>query len=349
LGEALRWLYRAQDANRDHGVSHSFLIGKGWLPSYPETSGYIIPTLLNHWKLSQADEARLRAIDMANWALGIQLPNGAVPSLATGEPVVFDTGQVIFGWLSAFKVADQDRFLDAATRAGDWLVEALDPDGAWRQWTGSTVGITYNARTAWALLELALLTKDERYRRAARRFLDWTLKQERDEGWFEYNCLNDNNQPLLHTIAYTARGQLESGILLDAPEFIAAAERTAVELSRRVAPDGRMAGRFDRHWEPTVKWACLTGMAQISLVWSGLERITGDSRYRVSADAVISFLKTTQDLRSKNPGLRGGIRGSFPVNGQYCRYRIPNWAVKFFIDALMQASNPNSPRAIFKG
>ena len=47
LSEALGWLYRAQDATPDGGVSHSYELGRGWLPSYAETTGYIIPTLLN--------------------------------------------------------------------------------------------------------------------------------------------------------------------------------------------------------------------------------------------------------------------------------------------------------------
>jgi hypothetical protein len=45
----------------------------------------------------------------------------------------------------------------------------------------------------------------------------------------------------------------------------------------------------------------------------------------------------TQDCTSPNGGLRGGIRGSFPVNGAYGRYRVLNWATKFFVDALMHA------------
>ncbi|MBK7856032.1 MAG: hypothetical protein IPJ79_15145 [Bacteroidetes bacterium] len=31
----------------------------------------------------------------------------------------------------------------------------------------------------------------------------------------------------------------------------------------------------------------------------------------------------------------GGVSGSWPLNGRYCAYDIPNWAAKFFMDALM--------------
>ena len=33
--------------------------------------------------------------------------------------------------------------------------------------------------------------------------------------------------------------------------------------------------------------------------------------------------------------LRGGIAGSAPIWGDYSRFEFPNWAAKFFADALM--------------
>jgi len=33
--------------------------------------------------------------------------------------------------------------------------------------------------------------------------------------------------------------------------------------------------------------------------------------------------------------VRGGIAGSWPIWGAYSRFEFPNWAAKFFADALM--------------
>jgi len=35
------------------------------------------------------------------------------------------------------------------------------------------------------------------------------------------------------------------------------------------------------------------------------------------------------------PETRGGIKGSFPIFGQYGTYQYLNWACKFFVDANM--------------
>jgi hypothetical protein len=342
LQAAIEWIYRAQDATPDRGVSHSYAIGSGWLRSYPETTGYIIPTLLNIDFLTGDAEARKRALEMADWELSARLDSGAIPSLVDQQPVVFDTGQVIFGWLRAHEVTGDARYLEAATKAADWLIASLDPDGVWRKHgnPGTTGEHVYNVRTAWAMIALSYRIGDPRYSDAMRPFLRWVLAQEKERGWFRQNCLTDDRRPLLHTIAYTAQGLLESGALLDDAEYIAASRRTAEELIKHVAPDGRMPGRFDDHWQPAAGWACLTGMAQASIVWQRLDKLDNQTRYSEIVRKVHMFLKHTQDLKTRNPGIRGGIRGSFPVNGQYLRYKVPNWATKFFIDALLLEKYP---------
>ena len=43
---AVRWLLAAQEAAGGGGFAHSFHLAQGWLPAYPETTGYILSTLL---------------------------------------------------------------------------------------------------------------------------------------------------------------------------------------------------------------------------------------------------------------------------------------------------------------
>lgn len=346
---AVAWLCRAQDATPDRGVSHSYLIGKGWMPSYPETTGYIIPSFINRARLLGEQDLLRRALDMAEWELGLQLENGAIPGLVSSEPVVFDTGQVLFGWISAYAETKDRRFMDAAVRAGDWLVDGLDENGTWSAFgnPGTDSMHTYNIRVAWALLALAEASGDHRYADAACRFIRWALGQEEGNGWFRRNCLNDNDRPLLHTIAYTSQGLLECGILLGDARCIDAARRTSAKLKEHVGADGRMPGRFDRSWNPAAPWCCLTGMAQTAIVWQCLDRLDGTKNYGEEAEKVVSFLKGAQDLGSSNNGVRGGIKGSFPVNGGYGTYRLLNWAAKFFIDALLLREVPAADFSLY--
>lgn len=348
LQETLQWIYRAQDTGADHGAARSYSLRQhrryectGWLPSYPETTGYIIPTLYEVAHRLNDPEATTRAERMARWEAEIQLSSGAVRGGTVADepsPAVFNTGQVLFGWVAAARETGDSLFLQAASRAARFLVDAQDPDGAWRR--GASVfarkgGHVYNARAAWGLALFARHAGDADALEAARRSAGFALANQLDNGWFGDNCLTDPDQPLVHTIAYAAQGVLEIGLLTEDDRLIAAARRTAIALQEVQRSDGFLAGRFDRHWQPTVRWSCLTGCAQVALVWDRLAELEGEPSFRQSADRAVRYVMSTQDLSSEDDGVRGGVAGSFPIWGGYGPYEYLNWAAKFHLDALL--------------
>jgi hypothetical protein len=97
-----------------------------------------------------------------------------------------------------------------------------------------------------------------------------------------------------------------------------------------------MAGQFDRHWKGAASYRCLTGNAQTAFSWLRLYELTQDARLLNGALKLNDEVKSTQDLKSHNPGIRGGIKGSHPIWGRYIHFSYPNWAAKFFADALMR-------------
>ena len=99
--------------------------------------------------------------------------------------------------------------------------------------------------------------------------------------------------------------------------------------------DGRLGNRYDDEWKSIDKSSCLVGYAQTAIIWFKLYRLTKDKSYFEAGKKANSFLKSTQNLTSTNPGIRGGLKGSQPVYGLYQPYRYPNWAAKFFADALL--------------
>jgi hypothetical protein len=348
LQGAMFWLCQAQDAAGGGGVARSFSLRwqkmhnrRGWLGAYPETTGYIIPTFFLYANFCGEEMYWHRAIRMAEWEVEVQMSNGAVQG-GTIEfpptPAVFNTGQVLFGWCRAYQETKDEKFITAVQKAGDFLLKAQDSDGAWRNHGSEYArkGVnSYDARTAWGLLEAFKITCDARYRDSASHNLEFVLSRQNANGWFQDCCLEDNNNPLLHTIAYTMEGLLEAGVILKEPRYIEAARRAADALLGNQKLDGSLAGRFDSQWAPIGHWSCLTGDAQTSIVWLRLFHLTGDSKYLNAARCMNRYLMGTQDLSAIDPGIRGGIKGSHPIWGEYAPYEFLNWAAKFFADALL--------------
>jgi hypothetical protein len=67
--------------------------------------------------------------------------------------------------------------------------------------------------------------------------------------------------------------------------------------------------------------------------WLLLYRETGNPRFREAALAANRYVRGTVRLDGP-PETRGAVKGSFPVSGGYVRFQYPNWACKFFIDAI---------------
>jgi len=337
---AVQWIRQAWKATADGGISKGYNLLTGqWAPSYPETSGYTIPTLLDYYEVTGLSCYRDLALRVAEYLLTVQV-SGGIPdwrSLRSGRPmpVVFDTGQVIFGWLRAHEETGEERYSRAAVRAADWLAACQDAKGYWSEFQHLDTVKVIDTRVAWALLETFRMTSDSQHCRAAQSNLDWAMTQQNSSGWFRNCSFQTGVQPITHTIAYTAEGLLESGMLLEDDRYVEAAKLTADALLHRQGRDGSLRSSFDSGWNATSRSSCLTGNCQMARIWLRLHDLTGEHNYLDAAGKAIAFVAATQDLRIPDRNIRGGIKGSHPIYGSYERLKYPNWAAKFFVDAML--------------
>ncbi len=352
LRGCIDWLSRAQAAWPGGGLatSHRILEAR-WDVDYPETTGYIIPSFLQYQLLTRDEDHLRAALEMGDWELSIQTSEGGI-----GEPVgvygalprIFNTSQVLLGWVALYRRMGDVRYLEAAERAGDWLVQRQDPDGKWSQNTYAGPR-SYHARTAWALLELFDATGNETYRAAAERSVRWVISCAQENGWFRNTSLTDPRRPWTHLIGYTLVGLSKIWIhhsdqvdvepahhlLLRAAEF----SRQAYLERRRRRHGARYAGlpgTLDCQWNGSDTWSCLTGDAQMAFFWALLGTHSGEEPLVKAARSLVDELKSVQLLESENKDLRGGLCGSYPATEGYCANSIPSWGVKFLADCLMQ-------------
>ena len=310
----IAWLGRAQDhsLSQDGGVARHYSLETGWSSSYPETTGYIVPTMLAYHYLRHDQLARNRAKRMLDWLVSIQLPDGAFQGGMIDErpiiPMTFDTGQILIG-LAAGVREFGDVYRDCMRRAGDWLVHSQDPDGCWRRHAATPFALagekTYEAHVAWGLLDAQRLEPGRRYAEAALANVRWAIGRQQGNGWFEDCCLTDHTRPLSHTIGYTLRGIIEAYRFSGDMSLYLAARRAAEGLLTALAEDGWLAGRFYSDWSPAVRWSCLTGTAQIACCWLLLYQQTGDPRYRDAALAANRYVRPHDGCERPSRDTRG--------------------------------------------
>ena len=341
IDAATHWLCQAQDhsASHDGGVARDYSLVRGWASSYPETTGYIIPTFIELARRGQRADLHARARRMLDWCLAIQFPEGAFQGgkidAIPRVPVTFNTGQILLGLAAGASEYRDPRYLESMNRAAAWLRDTQDSDGCWRRFPtpfaapGEKV---YETHVAWGLFEAERVAPGQGFGDAGLRQVQWALTKQRDNGWFESNCLSDPAVPLTHTIGYALRGVVEAHRLSGRRQLLEAACRTADSLCQAIDPQGRLAGQLDSRWRPAASYVCLTGSVQIAHCLFLLHQVSGNPGYLDAGLRANRFVRRTIQLEGP-PERVGGVKGSFPVDGEYGSWQYLNWAAKFFIDA----------------
>lgn len=294
LQKAIQWI------QRNHLNGQAIPITHRQRRPYPEVTGYFIPTLLTIGEITLAEQC-------ARWLVSIQNPNGSFSLDNPNISYVFDTGQVIRGWVSIF-----DRMPELAEplqRACDWIIHGADPvtgrfmspapGGDWSLGPRGEVCEGIHLYVLKPMRDAACLLNKPYIQNAADRALAYYLKQ---------TPITDFSLPnaLTHFYGYMQEALVELGCLDEARRGMAA-------VAKYQLTNGAVPGYHN------VNWVCSTGLAQLAKVWYLLNDLS-------RADRAMSFL--TQ-LQNKS----GGFYGSYGVDATYFPADEISWTVKYAIEA----------------
>ena len=346
----LDWFLMAQENSIDKGIpakinlNEYILHSKDYYPSYPETTGYIVPTLLNAREYSSKIELEI-IHEMIEFLLTIQNEDGGFNAHAGISDIekksyAFDTGQILCGLVAYYKHVDASKKVEKAiTAASNWMVSNIDIDGSYKLNACFNGKKCYYSRATIGLALAAVLFNNDEWKEATHRQVSWVIAQQNELAWFNHYSFDNGKWSNMHGIAYTLRGVLECGYLLNNEIFINSTKR-AVDKIISCNCDGlpfgaKVPNSFTEDYKEYDNELCLTGMAQLAIICFKLSKIFNDKNYFDFGKELLEVLKKTHFRGFEDQKLNGVLPGSWPINGKYQSFDLPNWPIKFFLDGLM--------------
>ena len=131
------------------------------------------------------------------------------------------------------------------------------------------------------------------------------------------------------------RGLLEIHRLTGDKAMLEAVRLSADKVVSLYGGRRKIAANIGSDWDYLSNHICLTGYAQLAIILFRLFDLAGDENYLNTALDLVDGVAATQNITDRNAPHFGGIKGSLPIYGRYATLQYPNWATKFFIDALL--------------
>lgn len=329
------WLLRAQAMAPDgDGYSRRYSLVRGWDRCYVETTGYILPTLLDVSRVLGEERYRGSAFRAAEWLLKVQTSEGAFTDIDNHRPQVFDTGQVILGLNRMFRETGDERYLVSIEKASRWLADTQETDGSWVRCAYNDRAHSYYSRVGAALIEAGQLSGIEEFISSGVRNLEWVAGQRQSNGYFRHSEFKTGEDAFLHTIAYILEGFSMAfqftGEKRWADLFIDGAE----VLAGLSGEDGLPYSQYDREWRARGVEYCTTGLAQYAGICFDAADISGEMVFKDRGLRIVRQLVCWQLVAGLD--LSGSMPSSVPLWGYYGGMEFYNWNVKFFLDALLR-------------
>lgn len=270
--------------------------------SYPEVTGYFIPSLLR-WGY------RDLAVNYARYLCRIQHSDGAWYDTENKKPYIFDSAQILKGLIAVRHLyPEMDKHIIAGC---DWILTNMNDDGRlvaplediWGN--GKTFSELIHTYCISPIKEAGIIYNRNDYKKKADKIANYYVSK------FRGDILNFNL--LSHFYAYVMEAMLDIGEV-----------ELVKEAMNKISAIQKNTGAIPAY--NNVDWVCSTGMFQFAVVWFRLgEFEKGEKAFNYAC---------------KLQNETGGWFGSYlsedkehEINTYFPDSEI-SWAVKYFLDAL---------------
>lgn len=352
LENVFKWIEASFKATGDGGSAAYYRMGKGWKASYPETTGYLIPTLYEYGLYTGNTKWSHIAKKAGDWLVSIQLPEGGWQGLQVdvkADPRVFNTGMILDGLVACYTIEKDKKYLDSAVKGMDWLLRVQDKNGFFSEYNVSGGGSFDTLVCAGMLMVTQHLKEPERsaYHAKIKISVDALASLQLENKLFDRCSFSHNGQSLLHHIGYTLDGLIICSDLLENDTYFNVALATARKLLSVFEVNLELPAYCYNDWKPVKDLngkrssLCLTGYSQTAIVFQKIAAKTKDLRYLNAALKINDIVSAIGNQPSRNDGINFGLAGSYPVSGIYQPFQMVNWAAKYHAESLLLSLNKN--------
>lgn len=326
---AINWVHRSIDVNGGRGSSAYYHLMKGWSKPYPETSGYLIETLMS----SGEEKDQKATLFLGEWLLSIQLPSGAFPGgLGTlGKPIFFDSGMILGGLNSLHQFDPDGPWLSSLLALRVWLLQQL------RERSNTNFIKVYDP--TYQVLVLSRLLDSDKLIPISKEDLELIqdsfltyLSRMNELSFPSQSGFLPDADALTHTLAYSLEGIFKCGLFFENDNAIQVVKNALNQLIMKRQELGFLQATFDRQWASKDSYSCVVGNCQMSMLMNKMYQLSDDQHFKDAAVQLFADIASTAKRRML-VGKNAGVPGSSPIWGTYFRFAFPNWAAKYYIDA----------------
>ena len=374
IESAIKWLAESNIRNNDKdtisfgGINNGYdWQSKKYPYVYSEITGYAINSFLNIYKWLKEEKYLRYAKEAADYLLRIQSEDrnkteyGAIPHSLTLPDLkvvriywTFDNAVLLHGIADLYSIIKEEKYYDTCLKIADWLLSMQNQDGSFLAFYDANTGVKdhelkefhgdngcLHVKNALGLLKLADISNDEKYYNAAQKVCDWGLKLQDSDGIFWANP--KKKYVFTHAHCYATEGYLYAYYIFNNQKYLTVAQMSGDGLIKLQNQDGSLyriyKNRFSigsRIKERIHPWKTVDATAQAVRIWLILHSITNDEKYLKVAQKGISFLKSMQELGSKDDNMVGGFY--YQCCDTFRARRLSNmmfaWCTEFSIAAL---------------
>ena len=129
------------------------------------------------------------------------------------------------------------------------------------------------------------------------------------------------------------RGFWEAGIILENEQALTQVQTALSQLEEDWNTHKELAGMYNLDWKGDHRFICSPGHCQLAILFAKAGNHFERAQWIDIAHGLIQTILPAIRLKG-NKNKIGALPGSIPIWGPYMRGKYPNWAAKFFLDAI---------------